>query len=139
MLLGVRIEFYERVEHDTDPTGYVGAALGEDAFVAAAAPRAGEKLALASITGGGPGVSLAGLLGPWFGGPFLRVAATEHYIVGRTAEGGRPGWWATSWTTPSVHLVVHCQAVHGADAQALAAALEDRGWTVDPQLSEPTG
>ncbi len=100
--LGFRIEFWEH-----DQAKPVTGAWCEDAYLAAALPRAGDLVSSGII---------AGVIPPqWLPVPFVRVTAVEHYPV-------RPP------DLPGVQVVIRLEAP-GVSLEDLRP-LKDLGWTV---------
>ncbi|GLF95237.1 hypothetical protein [Streptomyces yaizuensis] len=88
-ILGVRIEFYEKVGAVGEPPqAMVGALYRDHGFRAAAVPRVGELFSLTSLRVGPrehhAGVDFTGH------GPFLPVRVVEHYPTPMDDDGNAP-------------------------------------------------
>jgi hypothetical protein len=134
--LGARIEFFEQLSGpDGGPSGYVGAAAKDEAFVGAGVPRQGDYVSVASLVGGRPDPAYRLMTGSV---PFLPVAHVEHYLVAIGPDDEIPEWWGAGYRAPSSILVFRAQAIqdeaHG--PTSLVRALEAQGWAVDPRLRD---
>ncbi|MFE0107073.1 hypothetical protein [Streptomyces sp. NPDC059009] len=128
-ILGVRIEFYDKVGTMDEPSeGYLGAIYRDHGFRAAAVPGVGELFSLTSLRvgprEGHVGVEFTGF------GPFLPVRFVEHYPTPIDDDGETPAWWDSSGE-PSANVVVHTR-LHG-DEVLLRKSLQrfaqaDSGW-----------
>lgn len=134
--LGARIQFYEQLGRGEDgPSGYIGAAIKDEAFVGSCVPRQGELVSVASLLGEVSLLSPRLMRGSL---PFLPVASVEHYPVAIGQNDEIPEWWGNGYRTPSSVLVFHARAVQdeGEGPTSLAVALQDRGWAVDPKVHD---
>ncbi|WP_409239403.1 hypothetical protein [Streptomyces sp. PA5.6] len=105
VILGVRIEFYEKVGDVGEPSqNMLGALYRDHGFRAASVPGVGELFSLTSLRVGPRehhvGVDFTGH------GPFLPVRAVEHYPTPMDDEGNPPAWWDRS-AEPSANVVLH--------------------------------
>ncbi|MEU2294089.1 hypothetical protein [Streptomyces bacillaris] len=105
VILGVRIEFYEKVGAVGEPSqNMVGALYRDHGFRAAGVPGVGELFALTSLRVGPRqhhiGVDFTGQ------GPFLPVRLVEHYPTPMDDQGSAPQWWDRS-AEPSANVVLH--------------------------------
>ncbi|MGW8065898.1 hypothetical protein ACVV2G_27410 [Streptomyces ziwulingensis] len=104
-IIGVRIEFYEKVGEVGEPSENMLGALDRDrGFKAAAVPRVGELFRLSSLRVGSDALPVG--FGSTVPGPFLPVRAVEHYPVPIDKEGNPLQWWDQS-AEPSAYVVLH--------------------------------
>ncbi|MEU5902504.1 hypothetical protein [Streptomyces venezuelae] len=104
-IIGVRIEFYEKVGDVGEPSQIMLGALYRDrGFKAAAVPRVGELFCLSSLRVGSNALPVGfGFTAP---GPLLSVRAVEHCPVPIDNEGNTLQWWDGS-AEPSANVVLH--------------------------------
>ncbi|MFB7031541.1 MULTISPECIES: hypothetical protein [unclassified Streptomyces] len=129
VIIGVRIEFYEKAGDVGEPSqNMLGALYCDRAFKAAAVPRAGELFPLSSLRAGSNELPVG--FGSTVPGPFLPVREVEHYPVPIDDEGNTLPWWDRS-AEPSTNVVLH--ATRPADPVQFRTMLErfaapDSGW-----------
>ncbi|MFJ2745401.1 hypothetical protein ACIO3O_37725 [Streptomyces sp. NPDC087440] len=105
VILGVRIEFYEKVGDVGELSRNMRGVLYRDhGFQAAGVPSVGELFAITSLRVG----PRERHVGPEFTGhgPFLPVRAVEHYPTPMSDDGDAPPWWDRS-AEPSANIVLH--------------------------------
>ncbi|MEV8529267.1 hypothetical protein AB0451_34855 [Streptomyces sp. NPDC052000] len=105
VILGVRIEFYDKVGDVGERSqNMLGAIYRDHAFRAAGVPGVGELFSITSLRVGPRehhiGVEFTGH------GPFLPVRLVEHYPTPIDDEGNAPQWWDRS-AEPSANVVLH--------------------------------
>ncbi|MFZ3491805.1 hypothetical protein ACODT5_00940 [Streptomyces sp. 5.8] len=105
VILGVRIEFYDKVgDMGERSQNMLGAIFRDHAFRAADVPAVGELFALSALRVGPRehhvGVDFTGH------GPFLPVRLVEHYPTPIDDEGNTPPWWDRP-AEPSANVVLH--------------------------------
>ncbi|WP_327169923.1 hypothetical protein [Streptomyces subrutilus] len=128
-IIGVRIEFYEKVGDVGEPSQHMLGALDCDrGFKAAAVPRAGELFRLSSLRVGSNVLPVG--IGSMVPGPFLPVRAVEHCPVPIDKEGNTLQWWDRS-AEPSATVVLH--TTRSNDPRLFRTMLErfaapDSGW-----------
>jgi hypothetical protein len=125
--LGIRIEFFDPANLDTDRRRLLGALCRPDGYLALAVPAIGSQISVGSLR-----LTSRDECRPFVLGPTLRVCDVVHQPAPRR-QGGVPAWWGDS-PQPAATVVLRA-ALRGSSRMLLPQLRQFAadGWTLrDP-------